>query len=100
MKKYKVKRAFFDKETGAPYSVDDTYQTEDEARVKTLREGGYIAGGIVSKSDTGKGKGTDKPDGGGEKPEEMKTPAAGEEKPEKTKTPAAGEEKTDGKGGK
>ena len=81
MKKYKVKRAFFDKETGAPYSVGDTYQTEDEARAKTLREGGYIAGGIVSKSDTGKGKGADKPDG-------------------ETKTPAAGEEKPDGKGGK
>ena len=100
MKKYKVKRAFFDKETGAPYSVGDTYQTEDEARAKTLRAGGYIAGGIVSKSDTGKGKGADKPDGGGEKPEETKTPEAGGEKPEETKTPEAGGEKPDGKGGK
>ncbi len=87
MKQYQVTRAFIDKETGEPYNAGSSFQTDNEARAKTLKEAGFIAGGIVSKSDTGKGKGADKPDGGGEKPEETKTPAAGEEKP-------------DGKGGK
>ena len=68
MKKYKVKKAFFDKETGEPYSVGDTYQTDNEERVKTLQAGGYIAGGNVSKSDTGKvPEGTKEP-----KPDEKK----------------------------
>ena len=68
MKKYKVKKAFFDKETGEPYSVGDTYQTDNEERVKTLQAGGYIAGGNVSKSDTGKApEGTKEP-----KPDEKK----------------------------
>ncbi len=80
MKKYKVKKAFFDKETGEPYSVGDTYQTDNEERVKTLQAGGYIAGGNVSKSDTGKEK-----TGGGDTPEGAKEPKPDEKKPtEKT----------------
>ena len=106
MKKYKVKKAFFDKETGEPYSVGDTYQTDNEERAKTLQAGGCIAGGNVSESDTGKEKtgGGEKPAGGGDTPEgtkvpkpDEKEPAGGGDTPEGTKEPKPDEKKPAGK---
>jgi len=89
MKTYQVTRAFLDKETGLPYSLGDTYQTEDDSRAKTLQAGGFIAGGNVSNSDTpdtpdtpkGKGKAIEKPAENGKPSGETKSPEADKEKP-------------------
>lgn len=90
---YKVKRAFFDKETGEPYSAGDTYQTDSDARARTLQAGGYIAGIVVFKTDTGKEN-----TGDGEKSAETEDkPASGGEVTEKAAESKAGGKKATAK---
>lgn len=78
--KYKVIRAFIDRETSTPFSVGDEYETGKTDRAKMLQAGGWL-GGEVSEPDTGTQEAS------GETPTEEKNPA---DNPAGNKGPNAG----------
>ena len=50
--KIKVIKAFFDKNTGEPYNVGETYDSADKKRITELQTNGYLDASNVKKEAT------------------------------------------------
>ena len=74
--KYKVTKAFVDKETMIPYNAGYDYDTTDKDRAAELQEGGYI-GAPLSKAKKAADDGKGTADEGKGTADEGKTPTNG-----------------------